>query len=746
MKRPLMGLGIALVVGIAAALFEISVWIIGIISVAVILYSIFLKDSSWKYGVGLSFFFVVGFCRTVFIQQPEVLLENELQARVYKTQEKEKTFFVFLKETSGERILAVIMKEDMKQTFYKGQILRVSGESEYFSTPGNPGQFDEKTYYKSQGVDYRMWVDKVHILSEGNSFYQYLRWLEILRQKISEFYEKYMERDGAAVFQAAVLGERVLFQGDLQRYYQENGWLHLVTISGLHLSFIALGFYRWIRKMSLPLIPSMATAVLLMGAYGYMTDLGDSMLRAMGMMSFLLAGELLGRQRDVMTSLVLTADVMVMLRPERILSAGFLLSFGAVAGVELGRWFCKMMDTKKRILWMQTGIFLTTLPMIVWYMFEIPLLGFFYNFFMIPLVSCIVPIGFMAGLIGIWGLPVLSQGAGLVLAGGDRILQLVHQLPSAVWVCGRPELWQLILYILLLGTSMVMIAKGGKKAWKCCLTGACLLMLCFRIREDRIVCMDTGQGDGICLMTKGGSAVFIDGGSSDVSKLYEYRIEPLLKYYGIRDIDLWLLTHGDKDHVSGIKEVLDSGRGKIRQIGMPDIYEDDVLNEIKTRGEQQGIPVERIYRNNKVILGNFQLTCIFPEKEWCGSDKNNNSLVLSLERGKGQEPFRMLLMGDLESPGEKILLDMGINLQCDILKAGHHGSSGSSSGVFLEAAKPAWAVISCGLNNSYGHPHRETLERLEDIDCEWLTTAKMGAVIVEFSKKSYQVSAYKMKD
>ena len=117
------------------------------------------------------------------------------------------------------------------------------------------------------------------------------------------------------MLRAAVLGDRSEFRGDLRRYYQENGWLHLVTVSGLHLSFIAMGFYRRLRRRGVSMVLSVLLASVLMAAYGYMTDLGDSMLRAMGMMGLTLGAELSGRKTDLMTSLVFTGAVMVFLRP-----------------------------------------------------------------------------------------------------------------------------------------------------------------------------------------------------------------------------------------------------------------------------------------------------------------------------------------------------------------------------------------------------------------------------------------------
>ena len=201
-----------------------------------------------------------------------------------------------------------------------------------------------------------------------------------------------------------------------------------MTTSGLHLSFIAMGLYRRLRKSTFSILPSTAAALIVMAAYGYMTDFGDSMLRAMGMMILLLIGRLLGRKTDVPTAIVLVADVLLMLRPQRLMAAGFQLSFGAVIGVETGKYMYsrwKMPEIKgclekfQEMFWIQLGIFVVTLPVILWHMYEVPVFGFFYNFFMIPLVSLIVPAAFMAGLAGISPFGPLAGPASKVMWGID---------------------------------------------------------------------------------------------------------------------------------------------------------------------------------------------------------------------------------------------------------------------------------------------------------------------------------------
>lgn len=752
MKRPLMGFGIALVAGVAAAWYETALWFVLTAAVVYVICCRFWAGSSWKYNLGLFVFFIVGFCRTLSGQNNQISISSEITGSIYKIQQKEKCLYFSVKTSENEKVLAIIMNEDIpEQIFYKGQVVSLRGEAEVFSEPVNPGQFNEKNYYMSQGIDYRIWAEKVELVSEGNKLFLILRVLEKLKKNMADVYDDCMCESSSGVLRAAVLGDRSGFGGDLRRYYQKNGWLHLITVSGLHLSFIAAGFYQRIRKWGIGLTPSVIAALIIMGAYGYMADFGDSMLRAMGMMFFLLAGDFFGRRADTPTSAVLTCAVMLIKRPERCLSSGFLLSFAAVGGMILGNWFFGQFESKKKdcfqnkikkALSIQAGIFLTTLPLVLWYMFEIPVLGLFYNFFMIPFVSMLVPAAFLWGLAGSFPLAFISDFSRIFLSGADKILNIIHKLPSAVWVCGRPALRLIFIYIICIAVGVVFINYKKSVRGKFLLLAACFLIAGWRGRKDRIICMDVGQGDAVCVITRSGRCLFIDGGSSDVKGLYEYRIEPLLKYYGVRCIDVWFLTHGDNDHVSGIREALSSKGISVRHLLLPDVPEDKVLSEIILTAEGRRIQVQNIYPGDAAEMGDFRLTCLYPEKGIKIKDKNNASLVLMLKR----KNFTMLLTGDLERDGEEVLLEQRVDLNSNVLKAGHHGSSGASSERFLEAVRPEWTIISCGLNNVYGHPHKETLERLKAAGSQWVSTAQQGALTIEFKDETYQIQGYCKKE
>ena len=750
MRRPLAGMGIALVAGVIAAAFGRygllclpAVWIIGIM---IVLWT----DSSFTYVLGLSVFFVVGFCRMMAQEREPCELVGEIQGTVYKVQEKEQSVFVYVRDKDGRAVLVIVKKEgDENSQYFKGQAYFVSGEAEAFSEASNPGQFDEKTYYESQGVVYKIWSKEMILESEGGFLTRHLRWLEKLKISIADFYEAHMSEEGQGVIKAAVLGDRSGFQEDLKEYYQKNGWMHLVVTSGLHLSFVAMEIYRRLRKATVTVGISTLLAVGAMLAYGYMTDFGDSMIRAMGVMLLGLIGKMLGRRTDGVTSLVLTAAIMLLWHPKRLFSVGFQLSFGAAFGMEFGQWMEKScLQNKKRgwagPIFVQAGIFIVTLPVILWTMYEIPVLGFFYNFFMIPLISFIVPLSFTAGIFGILlGKPGAFVGT-ICLKAVDGLLWIVHKLPSKAIVCGKPELWQMIIFIAIFVCGSFLVGKR-RKTGQALLVFGCLFLLLLRFPKDQIIFMDVGQGDGICILTEKGQAVLVDGGSSDVKNVYKYRIEPVLKYYGVEKIQAWFLSHGDKDHVSGIEEALEKNR-KIGTILLPDVNGDETLDKIRLQAQERKINVKEMHPGDKVSAGNFEMICLYPDALEMTGNKNDHSLVLYVSRKKKKQVFTMLLTGDIEEKGEDCLVESGALPEVDVLKAAHHGSSTGTGEAFLEKIQPEWTVISCGKDNPYGHPHKEVIERLKAIDCPWVSTEKYGAIMVRFRRDGYSLSGYKKKD
>lgn len=230
--------------------------------------------------------------------------------------------------------------------------------------------------------------------------------------------------------------------------------------------------------------------------------------------------------------------------------------------------------------------------------------------------------------------------------------------------------------------------------------------------------IDVGQGDSE-LVCCGGEYMLIDAGEPSASDaVLEY-----LDGLGIDKLDYMVCTHGHADHCGGLDAVLENlevetvftspypGNGAAYEIFSDAAYAAGLDLTVPELGES--------YR-----LGEASFSFIGPLEEY--DDVNDNSLVLRLEYGDTS----FLFTGDMETKAEKDLINDGAELRCDVLKVGHHGSSGSSCYQFLYEAQPSIGVISCETGNRYGHPHEETLSRLEDADVTVYRTDLEGSIVI----------------
>ena len=230
--------------------------------------------------------------------------------------------------------------------------------------------------------------------------------------------------------------------------------------------------------------------------------------------------------------------------------------------------------------------------------------------------------------------------------------------------------------------------------------------------------IDVGQGDSE-LVCCNGEYMLIDAGEPDASDaVLEY-----LDALGIDRLDYLVCTHGHSDHCGGLDAVVESL--EVETVFTSPYAGDSPSYEIFTdavydAGLELTVPVlGESYR-----LGEASFSFIGPLEDY--DNLNDDSLVMRLEYGDTS----FLFTGDMTSKAEKDLINDGADLRCDVLKVGHHGTSGSSCYQFLYEAQPGIGVISCEKGNSYGHPHEETLSRLNDADVTVYRTDLEGSIVI----------------
>ncbi len=252
----------------------------------------------------------------------------------------------------------------------------------------------------------------------------------------------------------------------------------------------------------------------------------------------------------------------------------------------------------------------------------------------------------------------------------------------------------------------------------------CALLLCLRVSSGLAITMlDVGQGDSELIRIPGEAGYFnmlIDTGE------YEYAdgLTDYLKDLGIERLDALVCTHPHTDHMGCMARIVQ--RFEIGAVYMPLLPED--RTPTTTAYEDKGLTINQLHEDAIIESppgSQFQVMSPRVDADWEGA--NNYSAVIRLVYGQSS----FLFTGDAEEESEEIILEDGYLLRSDVLKCGHHGSSTSTSDEFLEAVDPLYAVISCETGNRYGHPHRETIEKLEDRDITAYRTDKDGTILAE---------------
>lgn len=228
--------------------------------------------------------------------------------------------------------------------------------------------------------------------------------------------------------------------------------------------------------------------------------------------------------------------------------------------------------------------------------------------------------------------------------------------------------------------------------------------------------IDVGQGDSTLLISSG-HAMLIDCGDSDQGT----KIQNYLTKQGVESLDYLVLTHPDADHIGGAPVIIT--KFEIGQVFMSD-YEKETktyertIDALKYRRLDWETPAPQ----DSVRLGDAEVTFLAPVKHY--DDPNNASIALIVKIGNNS----FLFSGDAEAEAETDILNLKTGIQADVYQTGHHGSRTSSSQEFIDAINPAYAVISCGENNDYGHPHAETLNQFREKDINVFRTDEQGTI------------------
>lgn len=706
-----------------------------------------------------------------------------------------------MQEIFGKKASALCYLEKNEALPKAGSYVRVFGEVSPFLLATNPGEFDTAAYYRRK--DCLFALRKTKITAQTKNYGRLEEFLSQLRYESEVLFRKLLGEKNGATASAMVLGRKKGMDSEVKALYQGAGISHLLAISGLHLSLIGAGLFGLLKKVRLPVALSAGISTWILIVYAQLTGMGISTRRALVMFLLFLAAGLLKRTPDLPTSLAVAALLLLVPKPQRILDAGFQLSFSAVLGIAVmipvlqDGWedaapSLRVTDgvtgwniaraaivrayrlLRKNIL-AGLGITMTMLPFLLIHFYEWSPWSVLLNLAVIPLMGILLPcliglqlVARLTALVHCLELPqhLLCTAIEAIFSCYEQLCRFTTALPGSILHTGYPTWQALAAYTI----GLIALAVSGKKLRPHLrLAAAVCLMGIFLIRlpgELNVTMLDVGQGECVGIETREHHVYLVDAGSTSKKKTGQYQIIPWLKYIGTRSVEGIFITHWDEDHISALGELLEwskSSRVKIRRIFLPDVaLKDEVLETLLQQIEEAEVSVEYLSAGEHMTDGALQISCLHPYAKKVPEDRNDASLVLRLSQGD----FQMLLTGDLEKSGEDWLVEQARPaveqtqpagqeqalpcapstqpaaqnpLRCTILDAGHHGASNATGEALLDLAQPELVLISCGKNNRYGHPAPETLKRLEERGIRWYSTAEVGAIQVHVGKKKVKI-------
>ena len=728
-KAPINLFSLALL--IAALYFTIFVTNVYAIGVLSFLLGCFLKHH-WKNKAALKLvglvgsFFLIYF---LFLQHRATIQDKQAPTAINQV-----TLVADTLSVNGEQLSAIgkakgqtyqvfyRLKSEKEQHFFKtaSQTMVLKGKIKLSPATGqrNFQGFNYQSYLASQGI-YRMaQIERLdHVVSQKNT--SPLAFFHQLRRRALVHIQTHFPNPMRHYMTGLLFGYLDKEFDEQSQLYTSLGIIHLFALSGMQVGFF-LGWFRYgLLRLGLPKDYLFIILLPFSLCYGLMTGWTASVLRSL--IQSLLA-EFGIKKLDNMG---ITLLLMFLFLPH------FLLTVGGVLSCSYAFLLClfdfEEMSSLKKSICTSLVLSLGILPFLTYYYgtFQ-PVSLILTAMFSIVFDSFLLPV--LTVFFVLSGLVIFSQ-INPLFEWMETFLTWIQSWIGQPLILGKPSLLQFSLMIAVL----VMLFDFWKKPqFRICLLMIFGLLMVWvkHPLTNEVTMVDVGQGDSIFLRSMKGDTILIDVGGKVTFGLKEKWQEasqtsnaektliPYLQARGVSQIDHMVLTHTDTDHIGDLEEV--AKRFKIKEICVSQgaLTKPSFVKRLRTLKR----PVRTLKAGDNLPMMGSKLQVLYPNK--VGDGGNNDSIVLY---GKllGSS---FLFTGDLEKEGEEELMASYPNLKAGILKAGHHGSKGSSSEAFLDQLQPSLALVSAGENNRYKHPNDETLKRFKERHIKVLRTDQNGAI------------------
>lgn len=563
----------------------------------------------------------------------------------------------------------------VQNTYKIGDCIIVTGTISLIEAAENPGQFDMQKYYLSRRIRYKIYAEKLQIAQRNYSMKQQLM---DARAYLKSYLHSYADEETAAFYCGILLGDKSELSKNTRRLFECAGISHILAISALHISLIAMTWYKLLRRCGIHFVIACPCAGVLVFLYGTLTGWSFSAVRAAIMLGLVFLGELLGRKVDLLTSASIALLAMSITNPYLLLDSGVCLGFFAVVGIAIGqvynRAFMKYYKQKYRggpqnscgnsiIKSLRQGLFLKfiqalitgtflfifTAPIVARVYYSVSTYSILINLFVVPFMTIIVILGLLGLLFACLHVPfagVLLQMGGRCLTLIQAICRFVIQLPIASIQTGKITIPEIVIYFVFVAGLLGVLSKSfremvcksihkltykwlSRQSYRRLLFVFCIFYFIFSgstltfirkgMLKEEIVFLAVGQGDGILIRTDGGCNIVVDGGSSSIDKLGENILMPAIKAKSMHHINYWFISHADKDHISGLEAILEAG--ELSQIDIDYIVvakaaiQDENMQMLLSKATDRNIEILYMEQGNKLVgTSDFEIICVGPAK------------------------------------------------------------------------------------------------------------------------------------
>lgn len=612
----------------------------------------------------------------------KITLDNEKVTLLIKAKEKIQGTYYF-KSNQKNKV------KDLKI----GDKVKVLGTITKPRTPTTKNLFDYSFYLKKQGIYQLITINEIKIIKSSTKLFDRIK--NILNKKATHPY-----------MQAFLLGNDEKIEEEVRLSYQENGISHLLAISGMQFYLIANTILRILKKIKVHKKISYLITFIIIFLYFFVLDLNASILRGV-LFFFLFSINKVWRLNLPKNRLIVFSIIITMLiNPYFITEAAFWYSF--IISIGLLSFFQERTSYWKSLWYSSVLSFLLSIPISLYYFYQVNVLSIVYNLFYIPYVNIVVfPLTIIAFLI-----PIIEPLYQLSITILEQSSLLLSKIEIGKFIFPKVNIFIYFIEFLFL---LVYLKKKQKKVLIILITLFLGHYLSSYLKQDFIKMIDVGQGDSALLYSKG-EALLIDTGGNIYSEdsVAKYKIIPLLKSLGIKKLKFALLTHGDYDHMGDIFYL--NNNFKIEKIkinlGSKKEIEKEISKWKKTSKSKQ---------DEIITLGNFKIVEL--NKAW--QEENTSSSIYYVMH----KSLNILFLGDATKISEKYIVK-NYNLKPDIIKLGHHGSNTSTSTKLLKELSPKLTIISVGKNNRYNHPSKEVLLKLEKYNIPNLKTKDVGTITI----------------